>query len=669
MFASVQSRRRPTLKVRRLSMLFMLVLALSLAALFVALTPLHVAHASSGQAPWWSGDCDNGDPTPDGLTRGTLITTDPTLGVQICYPYNWNGLPSGQKNYTEQTPHGVATLAEWQCVEFSARYLEQVRNMPNEGGVNGAGVANAYYNWYKGTVSGLSLIYGGTTQMFPSPGDVLSTTSGGDSSGHTGVVNYVHIDDAVNGNGYVMIAQENTSSGGANAGWTPDGTSVRSAWGDNSWPYTKLVVRNWSYYNDDSGSSYPTQSEDNVQILHFGAPTNSNPIISTKLVYAIGTDTHGNSHLYEFWPDSKFTSWSARDLNTTTGEASNLVGNPSADWLKQSGQIVHDIFATGTDGQIHEFYYMNNAWTYNDLAKYNGSYNPTFTQSPFGYSYYDSSNNPHHAVYVVGTDGNLYEYSWPSSSIWGIALTAPPSGTTFTGTPTAYAYDTNGYQLVYVITSDGKLREYSNPIGNTGSMNLINTFSLPNGYSASGQPSAYSYSDAAGTHHFVYVKGSNGQVYGFYYDPSTSTWNYSSPAALLPSGVVPTGSPNVHPSFESATPIQFGFVTDSAGSAYEVYSQSNTPSSWSHVGGGTDPDGYNVTGSPDALTFIYSGTTTHNVFASEDDGNIHLEYYPYTVNNKTSWNWTTITTSGSQSFAGVSFTGATPSAYVVPVGA
>ncbi|GEM_PF-2438395 len=265
MFASDLSWRLPSLHWRRFRLLFMLVLALPLATLWVALTPLHVAYASSGRAPWWTGDCDNG-------TNGTLITTDPSLGIQICYPNGWNGLPSGQPNYNEYTPHGVVPLQEWQCVEFSARYLEQVHNMPDKGGINGGqAVASTYYNWYSGPGSGLSLIYGDSTQAFPSVGDVLSTTSGQTSNGHTGVVNYVHIDDPVNGNGYVMIAQQNVTSGGVNAGWTPDGTSIRSAWGDNSWPYTKLVVRNWSYYNDDDGSSYPTTKEANVQILHFGS--------------------------------------------------------------------------------------------------------------------------------------------------------------------------------------------------------------------------------------------------------------------------------------------------------------------------------------------------------------------------------------------------------------
>ncbi len=564
---------------------------------------VHVARASGGRAPWWSADCDG---------RGTLVTTDPTLGIQICYPNGWNGQPSGQPNYTETTPHGTATLAEWQCVEFSARYLEQFHSMPNKGGVNGKDVASQYYTWYSGTVPGLSVIIGGTTHTFPSVGDVLSTTSGEDpSTGHTGVINYVHIDSASAGNGYAMLAQENTAGG--NHGWTPDGTGDNGGWGDSSWPYTKLVIRNWSYYNDDDGSTTPTTPENNVQILHFGS-SGGNPSYTGHEVYVIGS----NGHLYHYFYNG--TAWSTspqEDLSATTGTTGVTLQGDVSSYLVSG---VHFAYAIDTNHHLHEFYYSS-GWHHADLS---GTVGKTFQGTPSAYGFVTGTGptTTRHSVNVVGTDGLLYDVYYPSSNgNWGVS--AAVSGTqTISGLPSGYALASGSsyYELVYAVDTNGALREYSE--SNGGSWMNLNTWATLGGVTLAGTPTAYPYTDGLGhQEHDVYVRGAgNGYLYNLRYVYNGSSYAWQTPLGPI-STVVTTNTP--HANFAYGSPgTHFVYARTSSGALEEFY-QSDAGGAWNAqalVASG-------VSGSPWSYSYLAAGTLTHIVFWPETDGDLHEEYY------------------------------------------
>ncbi len=612
-----------------------LVLCLVMPVAYTIIMP-HFAKASAPQAVqphdlqfpyWWNGTCDANNDN-DSYSAATWN------GLNACYPDSGN-VQDDDPTRVPNNPNGTGfqgTNAKWECVELSERYLYLQYGFYSVYAPTGDVVAQNYYDTYHSQYPNLQFFSEGPG-LYPAIGDVVSITwsSGGP---HTAIVTNVSISSP--GNATLTIFQENAFNGGPV-------------------PYGTLTMSNWSV----EGTSM-------FQWLHYN--TISNPQVNVHESYVIGSNHH--LYNYHYVPNSQGQySWGYTDVSSAVG-VTNLIGQPSAHWLKQNGGLVHDVFATGSDGHVHEFYFENSKWTTDDLwtYAYPGHSHPadgaTFTGSPFGFSYYDSNGNPHHSVYVTASDGKLYHYNWPvninGTLYWELDPPInPPSGYAFTTAPAAYAYDSTGDQLLYAIATDGKVYEYNNPFGTT-TWTLLNTFSLPSNRTAVGSPSAYSYSNSGGTYHMLYVTGSNGQVYNFYYASSGGGWQ--GPNSMLPGGIVPTGSPNGHPSFVSGATTQIAITTTNTGNMQEMYSSSDTPSSWSSVTILSSGSlGFQITGSPYGYSYLSSDQVTNTtiVFFTGSDGLLHDAYS--TNIGQTGWSHSNL-----PAVSGVSFSGATPSGYGVP---
>jgi len=286
------------------------------------------AHAASSLPSWWTSDCDGR------VAAGTsvLVVNDSTLGLQVCYPTNYNGT---QPDWSETIPGAVSTQLEWECVELSERHLAQHHNMPNKGPVGGGkNVAQYYYNWYSSGVPGLMLITGGTTQVFPSPGDVLSTTWGGTSNGHTSVIALVNITNAATGNATLTVDQQNVQGGGV----------------DGSWAVATITISNWQY-------TWSAGALTNLQVLHFGATVNPNLYVMQRS----GTGTNSTEvHILD-----SSTNFQSYVLNT--GTALSQTGT-DASWAFLVGDYngdgkpdVYAIHKTGTQSGKTEVHILNGA--------------------------------------------------------------------------------------------------------------------------------------------------------------------------------------------------------------------------------------------------------------------------------------------------------------------
>jgi hypothetical protein len=378
------------------------------------------AYAAAGQPSWWNGqDCDGRVATGEAV----IVSTDIGLGLQICYPVNYNG---SQPDWSENIPGAVATQLEFECVELSERHLAQNHNMPNKGSVGGGkNVAQYYYNWYSASNPGLSLLTQGTP-TFPLAGDVLSTTWGGISNGHTSVIRSVSITNASAGNATLTVDQQNVQGGGT----------------DNSWAVATITMTNWQY-------TWSAGTLSGLQILHFGTPP---PNYSKAFTYAgqndngaLGTVAVGPSNrvYYKYQNSPNGTSWGGW---SAIGDTTQMQANPA---LGRDADGTLLAFAKAPDNSIayvHQHSVNSNDWdtTWTNLGGNIGS-DPVVAQQQNG-ALMVFARGPSNALYV------RYQTS-PNGATWGGYLSL---GGSFLYNP-AVAQQPNGALMVFGVTSSGSV--------------------------------------------------------------------------------------------------------------------------------------------------------------------------------------------------------------------
>ena len=110
---------------------------------------------------------------------------------------------------------GGRTIAGYQCVEFSERYLYYKFGVKTLGATNGDQVVDHYAAWYP---SLFRAVANGTVGQAPVEGDVLSFSDvnsfNGSSGGHTAVVQSSSVNSS--GNGSITIIEENGGKNAAN---------------------------------------------------------------------------------------------------------------------------------------------------------------------------------------------------------------------------------------------------------------------------------------------------------------------------------------------------------------------------------------------------------------------------------------------------------------------
>jgi len=159
---------------------------------------------------WWNGECnENNHP-------GSYPLEGFYLGVKACGPLGT----------LREVDFGVGVHQyEWQCAEYSKRYLYLAYGT-HPYAAHGKDVV-----WnYPGT--SLEKVNNGTPNNGPSPGDVISYSGPDPSYGHTAVVSSANIDG--NGNGIITVVEQNASANGINShnvsSWT-----VISNYGVSGW--------------------------------------------------------------------------------------------------------------------------------------------------------------------------------------------------------------------------------------------------------------------------------------------------------------------------------------------------------------------------------------------------------------------------------------------------
>ena len=183
---------------------------------------------------WWQGDCDNDTYTQKSGGTSSYQLGTVYLGVPAC----------GPRPYYDHAPdvlvhffHGSWGEMEWECVEYSMRFLYLLYGIsPYQ--ANGSQVV---WNYSGGQLVQIS---NGTPGQAPVPNDVLSygpTSSGG----HTSVVTASDVDE--NGNGTVTVIEQNAAVTGSSTltvmGWSVAGNAGSvSGWLHSTTPPPTLSV-------------------------------------------------------------------------------------------------------------------------------------------------------------------------------------------------------------------------------------------------------------------------------------------------------------------------------------------------------------------------------------------------------------------------------------------
>ena len=180
---------------------------LTVALLVGSVAPVAGSLASPAGAATQGGSC-NGF---SGAKALGASYTDSAVTVPTCGPQPMLG---GSLKSLVPYPGG-RTIAGYQCVEFSERYLYYKFGVKTLGATNGDQVVDHYAAWYP---SLFRAVANGTVGQAPVEGDVLSFSDvnsfNGSSGGHTAVVQSSSVNSS--GNGSITIIEENGGKNAAN---------------------------------------------------------------------------------------------------------------------------------------------------------------------------------------------------------------------------------------------------------------------------------------------------------------------------------------------------------------------------------------------------------------------------------------------------------------------
>jgi hypothetical protein len=244
---------------------------------------------------------------------------------------------------------------------------------------------------------------------------------------------------------------------------------------------------------------------------------------------------------------------------------------------------------------------------------------------------------PAQDVFAYGSDHELYDYHWESGTGWQsplnvrTSITPTPAPVALTGKPSTNIYQLAGttHESVFVTGSDGHLYEYWWRVSDGWHRDDTSSIAPPPaGVSWAGSPSAFTYTNPGDSllHHSVFLLGSNGHLY-FYDWVQTATW--SPPADI--SGTPPVawgGSPSAFGWSNHNAQYQVVYIVGADGHLYEYSSadgitwkiQDVTASSQTAL-----PAGVQLIGTASGYAFTANGSsqTRQSVFVTGSDGHLY----------------------------------------------
>jgi hypothetical protein len=313
---------------------------------------------------------------------------------------------------------------------------------------------------------------------------------------------------------------------------------------------------------------------------------NSNPsvVYQSKMdrvhAFVVGTD----KHLYDDFYNNSTAKWTWEDMRTPS--SAGVSSAPSAVY-QTSLDRVH-AFVVGTNGHLYDDFYNNTAWSWVDMGTPSPSVALSLTTAPS--AVYQTSLDRVHA-FVVGTNGELYDDSYNSTSKWtwqaiGAVGSQPPSAVyqskinevdvwstmdvgasmreyaTYANTsaylPDSWFFQYSGYPIgtpqvllnasapssVYQ-TSLGRVHTFV--VGNTGHLylNYYNNdgpvswldMGTPPGVPVFGAPSAVYQTSLDRV--AAFVRGYGGDLYADYYNAATGLWTWVDIGSPTMNNIIP----------------------------------------------------------------------------------------------------------------------------------
>jgi CHAP domain len=240
--------------------------------------------------------------------------------------------------------------------------------------------------------------------------------------------------------------------------------------------------------------------------IHFSEDTaNGNaglpPAVPAQDAFAAGSD----QDLYDYHWEAG-SGWhpavNVRTAITPAPALVSIIGSPSANVYQLAGTTHESVFVVASDGHLYEYWWrVTDGWHRDDTS----SVSPppagvSWTGSPSAFTYTNPSDLLlHHSVFLVGTNGHLYYYDWVQSATWSapVDVSGPPP-VTWNGAPSAFGWvqQNSEYQAAYLVGDDGHLYEYSTKDGVTWSLNDVTASSLtalPEGVHLTGTASGYAF--------------------------------------------------------------------------------------------------------------------------------------------------------------------------------
>jgi len=277
------------------------------------------------------------------------------------------------------------------------------------------------------------------------------------------------------------------------------------------------------------------------------------------------------------------------------------------------------VFVVGSDGNLYDKYYNGTQWVWEAQGAPPGAAGTKAIESP-GVVYQPPLDRI--AVFVVGSDGNLYDKYYNGTQWVWEAQGAPPgaAGTKAINSPGVVFQPTLNRVQVFVVGSDGKLYDkYYN-----GTQWVWEAQGAPPG--AAGTQAI----DSPGVVYqppldriAVFVVGSDGNLYDKYYDGTQWVWE----AQGAPPGAAGTkaiNSPGVV--FQPTLNRIQVFVVGSDGKLYDKY-YDGTQWVWEAQGAPAPPGaaGANAINSPGVV--FQPSLDRIAVFVVGSDGNLYDKYY------------------------------------------
>ncbi len=345
-------------------------------------------------------------------------------------------------------------------------------------------------------------------------------------------------------------------------------TKVATGWHitDKVSGVTGRIVRGWIHFSEDTAGG------------NAGLP----PAVPAQDVFAYGSD----QDLYDYHWDADNGWQTAANVRTSMSPAPSpvaLTGEPSTNVYQLAGTTHESVFVIANDGHLYEYWWqVSDGWHRDDTS----SVSPppagvSWTGSPSAFTYTNPADSElHHSVFLLGSNGHLYNYDWVQTATWSPPVDVsgvPPVAWSSAPSAFGWAEQNAEYQVVYIIGSDGHLYQYASTDGSTWTIRDVTAASqtpLPAGVQLGGTPSGYAFTPSGNsvTRQSVFVLGSDGHLYNYNWVPGQSsapqsgTWDLTDVTAgaisgpsIGTGGVTLTGSPSAL------------YLAEGSGDVFEVY--------------------------------------------------------------------------------------------------